>query len=73
MKKCALALVCLLLVTLMTGCAAVNGDNSFQERAPGEVSNLPPAAVTQPEAVAPAQAEPTATPTNDPNASGFNG
>ena len=76
MKKRMIALLCLLLALSLTGCATVTSDNSFQDKAPGEVSDLPPVvqnvAENQP-VDAQATQEPTAAPTSDPNAAGFNG
>jgi uncharacterized protein YceK len=72
MKRILLVLLCLTLVLMMTGCATVNGNNSFQGAAPNGISASPQNAGTQPADDA-AQPTPETVPTSDPNASGYNG
>ena len=81
MKKLALVLIGLLLMFTLAGCATVNGDNSFQGQAPGGVTttqqNQAPQqnqqTVTQPTDTQQTAGEPTAAPSQNPDASGYNG
>ena len=76
-KKITLVLLLLTLVLSLAGCAKVNGDNSFQNGAVGGVTVTQNGQATQGDQTQQANpqqnAEPTATPTQDPNAPGFNG
>lgn len=71
MKKMLLVLLCLTLALMMTGCATVNGNNSFQG-APNGISASPQGADAQPAGDA-AQPTTETAPTSDPNAAGYNG
>ena len=77
MKKIALAMLCLLLAGSLAGCATVNSDNSFQNQVPdaglATQAGQPQSADTAEPAAQPTSAAPTAVPTQDPNAAGFNG
>lgn len=77
MKKRILALLCLLLILLLAGCAKVNEDNSFQTMTTGDTNAVQQVVEATQNPVAPkatqAPAENTAQPTGDPNATGFNG
>ncbi len=71
-KRWSLALLCLALALALTGCASVNGDNSFSNAAPGSLGTETAQPQTQPGDTQ-APAAPTPEPTSDPNAGGFNG
>ena len=72
MKKMLLVLLCLTLALMMTGCATVNGNNSFQGAAPNGINAAPQVEQTQPAGDATQPTTETA-PTSDPNAAGYNG
>jgi hypothetical protein len=82
-KKLVLWLVCLMVALALSGCATVNEDNSFQSKAPGEVSetgkqqptDAEPSAQTAEATAVPLATEPLATdaPTATPMAPGYNG
>jgi ABC-type Zn uptake system ZnuABC Zn-binding protein ZnuA len=72
MKRMLFTLICLIVALTLAACTTVNGNNSFQNDAPGEVSALPQ--VTDGQNANPTTAvTPETAPTSDPNASGFNG
>ncbi len=75
MKKATLALICIALTLLLAGCTAVNSDNSFQQQAPESVGTTQQAQTTEAQATPEQQtiAEPTSTPTPDPEVPGYNG
>jgi len=75
MKKFTLALILLILVFSLAGCAAVNSENSFQNQAPGEVAVTQGAQDAQGQQAGTQQATsaPTDAPTQDPNTAGYNG
>jgi len=57
-KKMTLALLCAVLLAILTGCATVNSDNSFQEQAPTQITQTQAGTTAQPE---PAQTAPAVT------------
>lgn len=75
-KRWSLALLCLMLALALTGCATVNGDNSFTNAAPGslgtQTAQTQNPGQAQPDGTQ-APAAPTPEPTSDPNAGGYNG
>ena len=78
-KRIALVALCLMLLLTLAGCTAVNSSNSFQstdQALTTQQGNASQQTVTQSQAAdsqQPVAQEPTPTPTQDPNASGFNG